>query len=237
METSRLSAKRNPTAPDRKWAPPLSGRMTELQAAEMASLGAEALMLILLATHARVAELAASVTSVASSDSLSSPSAATPVYLKPKTPGRKKKPGAKEGHTGSRRKAPVEIDATAEHRLEVCPCCSGPLQRCRRTRTRVIEDIPREITPVVTEHILHRDYCPVCRKHVEPTVPDAMPNATLGHHIVALGSWFHYGLGVTISQVREILGSHLHTAIRGGLRRFGENHGSMWFMPSNTKFS
>jgi transposase len=139
-----------------------------------------------------------------------------PVYQKPATPRRRKKPGAREGHEGSRRQTPPRIDARVEHRLEVCPCCGGPVQRCKRTRTRIVEDIPREITPVVTEHTIHRDYCPACKKHVEPVVPDAMPNATLGHNIVALSSWFHYGLGVTISQTMDILASHLHTEISAG---------------------
>jgi transposase len=43
-----------------------------------------------------------------------------------------------------------------------------------------------------------------------------MPNATLGHHVIALSSWFHYGLGVTIGQVKDILASHLHTEITAG---------------------
>jgi hypothetical protein len=47
-------------------------------------------------------------------------------------------------------------------------------------------------------------------------VADAMPNATLGHNVIALSSWFHYGLGITIGQVRDILGSHLHTSITAG---------------------
>ena len=139
-----------------------------------------------------------------------------PVHEKPSTPRRRKKPGAKNGHAGSRRKTPVAIDERVEHRLEVCPCCAGPLQRCKRVRTRIIEDIPKEITPVVTEHTIHRDYCPACKKHVEPVVPDAMPNAALGHHVIGLSSWFHYGLGVTIGQVQEILGAHLHTQITAG---------------------
>ncbi len=88
------------------------------------------------------------------------------------------------------------IDEKVEHRLDGCPCCGGQLQKCDRTRTRLIEDIPRDIKPVVTEHTIHRDHYPACTKHVEPVVPDAMPNATLGHHAVALSSWFHYGLGV-----------------------------------------
>jgi transposase len=187
------------------------GELTESQAARLAELGPEAVRLALLAANARFAQLRPPAVSPAT------PSGMVPVYQKrSKDRRRRKKPGARAGHAGSRRKIPPTIDARVEHRLEVCPCCGGPLQRCKRTRSRIIEDIPQEITPVVTGHTVHRDYCPSCKRHVEPVVADAMPNATLGHHVIALSSWFHYGLGVTISQVRDILASHLHTDITAG---------------------
>ncbi len=66
---------------------------------------------------------------------------------------------------------------------------------------------------MVTEHTIHRDYCPKCEKHVEPVVPDAMPKATLGHQVIALTSWFHYGMGLTIDQVVDVLGYHLQTKL------------------------
>jgi transposase len=189
----------------------LQGRLTEAQAATLAAAGSEAVRLALLAANARIARLQPAAASP------STPSGMVAVYEKPAVDKRRRrKPGAKAGHPGARRKPPAKTDIRVEHRLEVCPCCSGPLQRCNRKRTRVIEDIPREITPEVTEHTICRDYCPHCRKHVEPVVADAMPNATLGHHVIALSSWFHYGLGVTIGQVRDILGSHLHTEITAG---------------------
>jgi len=183
------------------------------------ALGSEAVALFAMAMAAHVAALQQQqVQQAASSSSPSTPSGMVPVHEKPSAGKgrRRKRPGAKDGHPGTRRKPPATIDAREEHRLDVCPCCGGELQRCRRTRTRVIEDIPAEITPLVTEHTIHRDYCPSCKKHVEPVVPDAMPNATLGHHVIALSSWFHYGLGVTIGQSRDILASHLHTTITAG---------------------
>jgi transposase len=186
------------------------GELTEPQAMRLAELGPEAVRLALLAANARFAQLQPQQCSP------STPSAMVPVYQKPATKRRRKKPGARDGHAGKRRKMPAKIDQRVEHRLEVCPCCGGALQRCKRTRKRVIEDIPQEITPIVTEHTVHRDYCPQCKKHVEPVVPDAMPNATLGHNVIALSSWFHYGLGVTIGQTRDILASHLHTDITAG---------------------
>jgi len=186
------------------------GELTEMQATRLAELGPEAVRLALLAANARFAQLQSA------SCPVSTPSGMVPVYQKPATPKRRKKPGAKQGHAGARRRTPPRIDQHVEHRLEVCPCCGGALQRCQRQRKRIIEDIPRDITPVVTEHTVHRDYCPNCRKHVEPVVPEAMPNATLGHNLIALSSWFHYGLGVTIGQVRDILATHLHTNISAG---------------------
>jgi hypothetical protein len=202
----------------------LAGRLTQAQARTLAAAGPEAVRLALLAANARIAALRQSAATAGDEASVaatpgaspSTPPGMVPVYLKPAARKRRKKPGAKHGHPGSRRKPPAAIDAREEHRLEVCPGCGGPLQRCKRTRQRIIEDIPEQIQPVVTEHTIHRDYCPGCRKHVEPVVPDAMPGATLGHHVIALSSWFHYGLGVTIGQVRDILASHLHTDISAG---------------------
>jgi transposase len=186
------------------------GALTRDQADALHALGPEAVSLFALAMAEHVAQLQPT------SLSPSTPSGMIPVYQKPLAKKRSRKPGARNGHAGARRKTPAKIDAAISHRLEVCPCCGGELQRCNRNRKRIIEDIPEQITPVVTEHTIHRDYCPGCKKHVEPVVPDAMPNATLGHNIIALSSWFHYGLGVTIGQVGDILTSHLHTQITPG---------------------
>jgi transposase len=148
------------------------------------------------------------------------PSGMLPVYTKPNaTPPRgrrRKRPGARDGHPGHRRPRPTRIDQCQEHRLKVCPCCGGPLQRCRRTRTRVIEDLPENLQSIVTEHTIHRDYCPKCKKHVEPVVPDALPNATFGHRVVSFTSWCHYGLGVTLDQLIDILQYHLRTKLSAG---------------------
>ena len=43
-----------------------------------------------------------------------------------------------------------------------------------------------------------------------------MPKAALGHHVIGLASWFHYGLGLTIDQVVDILGYHLQTKLTPG---------------------
>jgi len=190
------------------------GELTDAQALQLCKQEPEVVALALMAASKRIAELQGQ-----SNDQPpcpSTPSGMVPIYTKPNTPKRRKRPGAKEGHPGHRRHTPTRIDQRKTHRLKRCPGCGGRLQRCQRKRTRTIEDIPEEIEPVVTEHTLHRDYCPKCKKHVEPVVPDAMPGATLGHHVIALTSWFHYGLGITIEHIVDILGHHLQTKLTPG---------------------
>lgn len=146
------------------------------------------------------------------------PSGMTPVHLKPARKTRGKKPGRKAGHDGKRRPPPERIDRRVEHRAECCPDCGGKLKRCRASRVRYTEDIPEEIRPIITEHTIHRDWCPRCQKPVEPRVPDALPGSTLGNHVLALGAWLHYGLGNTLSQVVEVFNYHLHFQLtKGGL--------------------
>jgi transposase len=152
------------------------------------------------------------------SPSPTTPSAMVPPYQKPTTPSRGKRPGRKTGHPGSRRPVPERIDQRRTHRLPRCPDCGGSLKRCEQTRTRYTEDIPQEITPVVTEHTIHRDWCPRCARHVEPVVPDALPKATLGNRVLVLSAWLHYGLGNTLSQIVEIFNHHLQIQLtEGGL--------------------
>ena len=199
----------------------LRGALSKAQARRLANENPEVLALALLAASKRIAEQELLITELQTQShgqepSPSTPSGMVPLYTKPNTPKRRKKPGAGKGHPGHRRKTPERIDERKTHRLKHCPCCGGPLQRYERKRTRIIEDIPEEIDPVVTEHTIYRDYCPKCKKHVEPVVPDALPGATLGHQVIALTSWFHYGLGITVDQIVDILGYHLQTKLTPG---------------------
>jgi len=155
------------------------------------------------------------------SPSPSTPSGMVPTYEKPSAKGQKKEPGRKHGHPGSRRPAPPKVDHHIEHRLDRCPDCNSELRPCtseKSTRTRIIEDIPENIQPVVTEHTIHRDYCPCCKKLVEPKVPDALPGSTIGNRLLTLSAQWHYGLGMPVSQISEVLNSHLHFQVsEGGL--------------------
>lgn len=189
-----------------------SGSLSKEQALEIYHQGPEAVVFALLELAKRVAETRGPQTTP------STPSGMVPVYEKPRAKGRKKRPGAKPGHVGSRRHVPERIDDYQEHKLPSCPDCGGRLMRTGDTRQRYVEDIPvpEQIQPRLTEHTIHRDWCPKCKKRVEPRVPDALPNANLGNRVLALSAWLHYGLGNTLSQIVEVFNFHLQLKITPG---------------------
>jgi transposase len=194
----------------------LDGTLTKAQAERLAAIDPQLLTLALLAAAKRIAELRAKLEGPPRVDP-STPSGQRPVYTKPPAPKRKGKPGAKKGHKGTRRAKPEQIDRTEEHHAGCCPDCGcQDLTDGDRERTRTIEDICEDLRTAVTEHVIHGSWCPVCKKYVEPVVPDALPRATIGHRLVVLTAWLHYGVGVTIGQLDEILHYHLRTHLSAG---------------------
>ncbi len=200
------------------------GELTEATARSLFRQGEEAVVFALLELSKQLAEAQGRT---GPSATCSTPSGMIPLYEKPPAKGRgKKRPGAKAGHAGSRRTAPERIDWLLEHRADRCPDCGGRLKRCAQTRTRYTEDIP-EVQPEVTEHTIHRDWCPQCRKQVEPPVVAALPGCQLGNRVLALSGWLHYALGNTLSQIVEVFNFHLQLKLTpGGLvqmwQRLGE---------------
>jgi transposase len=194
----------------------LGPQLTAEEAAAIFALGEEAVIFALLELARLLKQAEGKCASV---NSPSTPSGMKPVHQKPTTgkKGKKgKKPGRKSGHPGSRRSTPDRVDERKEHRAECCPHCLGALQRCNQTRTRYTEDIPADIQPVVTEHTIHRDWCPCCRKQVEPVVPDALPGSQIGNRVLTLSAWLHYGLGQTLDHVVDVFNHHLQFKVTPG---------------------
>jgi transposase len=199
------------TAPEISLGPTL----TEEQAREIFAQGEDAVVFALLQLAKMLAEQRASAAG-SSHQTPATPSGMKPPFAKPAVSSRgKKKPGREKGHPGSRRQKPGRIDAYETHRAEVCPECGGPLYRCSETRIRYVEEIP-EVQPVVTEHTIHRDWCPNCRKKVEPTVPTALPGARFGNRLLVFTAWLHYALGNTLSQIVEVFNFHLQMKVTPG---------------------
>ena len=193
----------------------IGAELTREQAAAIYARGEEAVVFALLELTKRLAEAEARLNPSATP---SRPSGMVPVYEKPAAKGRgQRQPAAKKGHPPSRREKPQRIDWQAEHRADNCPECGGRLKRCAEERIRYIEDIP-DLAPEVTEHTIHRDWCPACKKKVEPPVVDALPSCQLGNRVLVLSAWLHYALGNTLSQIVEVFNFHLQMKIsQGGL--------------------
>jgi len=191
----------------------LGPQITADEARAIFARGEEAVVFALLELARMLAQAEGKCASV---NSPATPSGMKPVHQKPASRKRGKKPGRKAGHAGSRRPLPERIDQRKTHRAKYCPHCQGRLKRCATTRTRYTEDIPAGITPVVTEHTIHRDWCPHCKKSVEPTVPDALPGNQIGNRVLTLSAWLHYGLGQTIDHVVDVLNHHLQFQVTPG---------------------
>jgi transposase len=195
---------------------PLGALLTEEQARAICAQGEEAVVFALLTLAQMLARQQAQAAAT-SHQTPSTPSGMKPPYQKPAAWARgKRKPGRKNGHPGSRREKPERIDRHVAHRAKVCPDCGGPLKRCAETRMRYTEDIPANLESEVTEHTIHRDWCPNCKKKVEPAVTEAMPNATLGNLTLVLSAWLHYGLGTTLGQLVDVFNFHLAMKLTPG---------------------
>jgi transposase len=196
----------------------LGPALTKEQAKAIFALGEEAVVFALLAQAKVLADTHLKATPPSRCDDPSCPSGQKPPYEKPSTKGRKKTPGRKKGHPGDCRRKPEQIDRRQEHRQSHCPACGSTLKRCHVSRRRYIEDIPQGVCVEVTEHTIHRDWCPHCRKMVEPKVPDALPNAAVGNRLLVMSAWLHYALGNTLSQILSVFNFHLQfTVTPGGL--------------------
>jgi transposase len=190
----------------------LGPQLTAERAALIFQQGREAVVFALLAFAKQLAEQQA----VSTTPDPSTPSGQTPPYAKPPAKRRAKAKGAKPGHPGSRRPAPPRIDSREDHTLNACPKCHRPVRLCRSSRTRIIEDIPADITPIVTEHTIPRYWCPGCRDTVEPVVTDALPGSTIGLRVVVLSAWLHYLLGTTLAQIIDVFNFHLQFKLSAG---------------------
>jgi transposase len=190
-----------------------AGTLTQSQADAALPRDRAAVLFLLLQLSALVAGGAVSPASGAHT-----PSGSVPPYDKgnTRTRTRRKKRGGQPGHPGRAREVPTHIDRRETHQLPACPDCGSELQRTGRTRTRVVEDIPDNLKAEAVEHTIHRDWCPCCKKQVEPKVPDALPQCMLGHRTVALAAWLYFGLGVTIRQIVDVFNQHLQLKLTDG---------------------
>lgn len=197
----------------------LHNQLTEQQARQFVLDSPECTVFTLLALQQRIAN-------VQHTSGPNTPSSAIPPYAKDNVETKttdsgkkgkdKKKRGGQPGHAGTSRPPLTKPDRTRKHQCDRCPDCNGKLQRTGKTRSRLTEDIPEDLKPVITEDIIHRDYCPNCKKRVEPKLPDVLPNCTLGNRTLVLTTLLHFLQGLTIGQIVDTFNFHLRMKLTPG---------------------
>ena len=112
--------------------------------------------------------------------------------LKPKKRKKKKKKrgGLRKG-AGNKKKElePTEVN---EAPLDFCPECGEDLQGqpIVESPSRIVEDIPENQKPVVSEEQTERKWCPICQKIVSSKSEHALPGSDYGLNVVALCAYF-----------------------------------------------
>lgn len=188
--------------------------MTETQARAIYRQGPEATVRALMELAAEQAKLQAEIEELraqlraSTTPSPTTPSGAVPPYQKPNAPAtpRGRRPGRQKGHHGVARPRPARIDRTVSHPpLERCPDCHEPVAaEPSEVRERLIEGLVRMAAETV-RHLIPRSYCHRCKKLVEPAVTDAMAGARISVHLYVLSAWLHYGGGMSVAKLVDLL--------------------------------
>ena len=128
--------------------------------------------------------------------------------LLPKRSGRKKGEGAFTYRAAppveARTEEPVDVG------LGVCQRCGGAVE-AEGVEVCTVTDLPKVVRPLVTEYRVSVGRCCGCGTKVRGSHPDLawdQRGATahrLGPRVKAMGLWLHYGVGVPLRKVPEVI--------------------------------
>ena len=120
-------------------------------------------------------------------------------------PKKKKNGGSRKG-SGNKKKdlIPTEENTTP---LDSCPDCGSNLQDqpVLETRSRIVEDIPEDREPVVSEEIIERKWCPTCRKTASSLSERALPGSDYGLNMMILCAYLWVVTAISFPGVSKCL--------------------------------
>lgn len=118
----------------------------------------------------------------------------------------KKRRGAVNGHKGTYRHLPDDVDFQVSVKVDKCPQCHGTnlSENVQEIRTRIVEDIP-SIKPQITKYFIERRYCRSCKKMVESNFSEAFAKCRIGIKAMLTIVYFKNGLRVPINGIRKIM--------------------------------
>jgi len=131
------------------------------------------------------------------------PSSAVPSFNKEPPHHHNKTPGREEGHEGSGRKLPEDVDEIKDAETDRCPDCNGEINDAG-FHDRTIETVVPARVKAVKIHV-HRYWCPHCKKMITAPVKDAFSNSRFGIETYLLIAFLKEGLGLTYGKIVELL--------------------------------
>ena len=134
-----------------------------------------------------------------------SPSGMKPPYLKTtleKIIEQTKSEEKKEPEENQRNSRPTKPDRKEKHILLACPRCHGEITEKKRKRYRIIIHIKLPETETVL-HECSSYYCKNCKREVNATVPDALPNSKFDLNTPILVSFFSVALNMSMGNIKE----------------------------------
>lgn len=131
------------------------------------------------------------------------PSSAVPSFNKEPSPRHNKTPGREEGHEGSGRKLPEDVDEIKDAKIDRCPDCNSEVTDAG-FHDRTIETVVPARVKAVKIHV-HRYWCPCCKKMINAPVRDAFSNSRFGIETYLLIAFLKEGLGLTYGKIVELL--------------------------------
>ena len=132
---------------------------------------------------------------------------------------KKKKNGGRRKGSGNKKKylIPTEENTTP---LNSCPDCGSNLQDqpVLETRSRLVEDIPENQEPVVSEEIIERKWCSTCRKTASSLSSEPFPVVTMVY-ILCTYLWVVTASAPEIQQFSPILVLATVTHFKGSSKK------------------
>lgn len=129
---------------------------------------------------------------------------------------RRGKKGPPFGHSFFSRRSPEEIDEEKEWILDICPDCGNEVSDSVESTKRMEIDIP-PVVPVVTEHTIHRHWCPKCQKLVSPLVPSLLPSSPYGINLHLEVAYLKYRSGLTLEKIQALMAARYDLSLSTGL--------------------
>ena len=124
--------------------------------------------------------------------------------------------GAPKGHIGYSRRIPERIDFIKKKEICRCPHCNSKLSDTQEIKHRYVTDVALVSKVINTRYDIHRKYCAICKKLVEPSIPEALPHARFGLNLMLLVMYLKLGLRLSNSKVCDFFTTMYNLDISDG---------------------